>query len=147
MYVHTRVKCMYFEGNLFMFHWESFFPIRNLTCCFVSLVRFLARFMSCCLVKVLFLGCTKPGDFFFFSFRFDILRKKWKVKIAFQSASGCVLKSHSFWNTGQDCNKWTWTSTESWFSSPFIMASLTRCWELRVPALALATGIHSSFGH
>lgn len=47
-----------------MFHGESFFPIRNLTCCFVYLVRFLARFVSC-LVKVLFQGCTKPGDFFF----------------------------------------------------------------------------------
>lgn len=43
-----------------MFHWESF-SIRSLTCCFVYLVRFLTRFISY-LVKVLFLGCAKPGD-------------------------------------------------------------------------------------
>ena len=62
-------------------------------------------FVSCCLVKVLFLGCTKPGDFFFFSedfffsFWFNILRKKWEGQIHSRSASGCVLNSHSFWNT------------------------------------------------
>ena len=46
-----------------MFHWELFFLLQNLTCCFVYLVRFLARFVSCGLVKVLLLGCTNPGDF------------------------------------------------------------------------------------
>lgn len=43
-----------------MFHWESF-SIRSLNLLLVYSVRFLTRFVSY-LVKVLYLGCAKPGD-------------------------------------------------------------------------------------
>ena len=59
-------------------------------------------FVSCCLVKVLFLGCTKPGDFFFFPFDSIYWERNGKVR----SILG-VLRVET---QGQDCNKRTWNS-------------------------------------
>lgn len=39
--IHSCEICILWGGGLFMLQWESLSSVRNLTCCFVSLVRFL----------------------------------------------------------------------------------------------------------
>ena len=136
---------MLFRRSLCMFSWESFFPLWNLTCYFVYWVRFLTCFVSCCLVKLLFLGCTKPGTklkaFFesFFPLPFVLIywERNGNVKINFRSSVFCCycsVASDSLRPHGPQHARLPWPSSSpracsnscplSWWCHPTISSSV-----------------------
>jgi hypothetical protein len=91
------------EGGIYLFHCKFSFSIKNLTCCFVYMVRFLKNCVSCCLVKMLFLWTRNSLIIILRFASVDLIIQRGRNGtvlntniINFRIALDCVLKSHLF---------------------------------------------------